>query len=635
MRKTKKNHYANLNQKDIADNKQFWRTVKPLLSDKSKSNEKITLVEGDKITSEDKSNAEILNSFFSNAVKNLKIPEFNDINPLAENIPHPAFKAILKYKNHSSIMAIKNARRNGLGFYFGEVSVGDICKELRRLNPRKAAQNTDIPIKILKENADIFSSYICDFFNETIRSGKFPSILKKANITPVFKKGFKGSKENYRPVSILPVTSKIFEKMISKQITSFMDPLLSKYQCGFRRGFSAQNCLLATLEKWKSSVDKGKVFGVLLTDLSKAFDCLSHELIIAKLNAYGFSLSALKLMQNYLVERKERTKINQAYSSWEEILFGVPQGSILGPILFNIFLSDLFLVVQNVDFASYAGDNTIYNSSENIDDVILSLQESSKQLFKWFSDNQMKSNSDKCHLIVSKNDTTEIQIGDSVIKSSSTEKLLGVNIDCKLNFDSHVKHLCNKANKKLRALARVTPYMTLEKKKIIMNSFFNAQFNYRPLIWMLHSRKNNNKIKYLHERCLRLIYSDKKSSYEKLLEKDGSVSIHHRNIQALAIEMFKVKHKLCPEITSDIFMERTNYHFNLRNRSDFITPQVNSVYHGTESITYLGPKIWDMVPDSIKEEKSLNSFKESIKLWVPINCPCRLCKVYLDGVGFI
>ena len=113
-----------------------------------------------------------------------------------------------------------------------------------------------------------------------------------------------------------------------------MDPLLSKYQCGFRRGFSAQNCLLAMLEKWKSSVDKGKAFGVLLTDFSQAFDWLSHELIIAKLNAYGFSLSALKLMQSYLSERKQRTKVNQAYSSWEEILFGVPQGCILAPIFF-------------------------------------------------------------------------------------------------------------------------------------------------------------------------------------------------------------------------------------------------------------------------------------------------------------
>ena len=213
-----------------------------------------------------------------------------------------------------------------------------------------------------------------------------------------------------------------------------MDPLLSKYQCEFRRGFSAQNCQLEMLEKCKLSVDKRETFGVLLTDLSKPFDCLSHELIIAKLNAYGFRLSALKLMQSYLSERKQRIKINQAYSSWEAILFGVSQVSILGSILLNIFLSDLFLVLQNVDFASYADDNTIYDADGNIDEVIFSLQEFSKKRFTWFADDQMKPNEDKCHLIVSKNELIEIQLGDFSIKNSGSETLLGVNIDSKLNF---------------------------------------------------------------------------------------------------------------------------------------------------------------------------------------------------------
>ena len=322
------------------------------------------------------------------------------------------------------------------------------------------------------------------------------------------------------------------------------------------------------LEKWKNAADKGKIFGALLTSLSKAFDSLSHDLLIAKLNAYGSSLPALKLVHNYLSNRKQRTKINNAYSSWEEILFGVQQGSILGPIIFNIFLSDLFLVVKDTDFASYADDNTIYDIGDSINDVIASLQDSSEKLFQWFSDNQLKGNTDKCRLIVSSDDPTEIQVGESVIKNTTCEKLLGVKIDNKLNFDEHVSGFCKKAANKLRALARVTSYMSLPKKKLLLNSFFNAQFNYCPLVWMMHSRSNNNKIKHLHDRCLRIV----QSSYENLLVKDGTVSMHHRKIQALAIEKYKIKNDLSTEILSNIFTQRTQNHYSLRNASDFQIP---------------------------------------------------------------
>ena len=134
------------------------------------------------------------------------------------------------------------------------------------------------------------------------------------------------------------------------------------------------------LERWKGAVDDKKVFGTLLTDLSKAFDCLSHELIIAKLNAYGFSLPALKLIYDYLSNRQQRTKINHDFSSWEEVLFGVPQSSVLGPILFNIFLSDLFLVIKETEYTSYGDDSTLYDTGNVIEDEISSLQESSEKL---------------------------------------------------------------------------------------------------------------------------------------------------------------------------------------------------------------------------------------------------------------
>ena len=158
--------------------------------------------------------------------------------------------------------------------------------------------------------------------------------------------------------------------------------------------------------------------------------------------------------------------------------------------------------MQNVDFASYADDNTIYDAAGNINVVTFSLQESSKKIIKWFADNQMKTNEDKCHLIANTNELTDIQIGDYSVKNSGSEKLFGVNIGSKLNFACHVNHLCNKANKKSRALIRVTPYMTLEKKKIVMNSFFNAQFNYCPFIWILHSRKIITKSNvYMNDGC--------------------------------------------------------------------------------------------------------------------------------------
>ena len=153
----------------------------------------------------------------------------------------------------------------------------------------------------------------------------FPTTLKLANIAPVYKKGSKNSKENYKSVSILPNISKIYERCLFKPMSNYFENIFSKYQCGFRQGLSAQYCLISMIEKWKKSVDKGKTFAALLTDLSKAFDCLPHDLIIAKLNAYGFSLSVARLMQSYLCNRKQRNKINTAYSSWKKSFLVFPK----------------------------------------------------------------------------------------------------------------------------------------------------------------------------------------------------------------------------------------------------------------------------------------------------------------------
>ena len=411
-----------------------------------------------------------------------------------------------------------------------------------------------IPPKIIKDNHDIFSQKLLVDFHMAIKFGIFPTNLKYADVSPVFKKGDRLDKANYRPVSILSALSKIFERLIFSQVNNFMDPKLSIYQCGFRKGTNAQNCILLMLEKWKKCLDgKGKT-GALLTDLSKDFDCLDHGLLIAKLDAYGFGCNALKLIYSYLTGRLQRVRINSTYSPWNEILYGVPQGSILGPLLFSIYLADLFLFCNETNIANYADDNSPFSCCKDIESVINQLQNDSKTLLTWFDNNRLKANPDKFHLILSDlNKENFIPLKQFKIYNSNCEKLLGIKIDRKLSFDEHVTSLCSKATQKLHALTRVARFMKLHQKRTIMRAFINSQFGYCPIVWMFCSRKLNNRINKIHERALRVVYNDHRSSFDELLLRDNSVTIHVRNLQALAIELYKVVNDISPEIMKQVF----------------------------------------------------------------------------------
>ena len=346
LKNAKKSFYGNLNPSIVCDNKIFWKKVKPLFSEKGSCPQNITLIENNVITDDDKVISETFNEFFSNVVTNLNIE--NNSNFVNNNIEEadPVLKSIRKYENHPSIFKIKEATNKLEHFTFQPTNLESAIKEILPLNGSKASPIYSIPLKIMKENYDILGLKVVIDFNSSVAFGTFPNNQKLADVIPIFKALDRFVKNNYRPASILPALSKIMERLLFYQIEKYMDGKLSMYQCGFRKGMSAQNCLLFMIEKWRKSLDnKGKT-GVLLTDLSKAFDCLNHELLIAKLSAYGFDCMSLKLIHSYLSDRLQRVKINSSYSSWWEIIFGVPQGSILGPLLFNIYLSDLFMILN-------------------------------------------------------------------------------------------------------------------------------------------------------------------------------------------------------------------------------------------------------------------------------------------------
>ena len=200
-------------------------------------------------------------------------------------------------------------------------------------------------------------------------------------------------------------------------------------------------------------------------------------------------------------------------SIWEDITSGVLQASILGPLLFNIFLCDIFFEDESSYFANYADDTTPYTVGSNTTEVLTNLSCHAQKLFTWLANNQMKANYDKCHLLLSTQESASIQVENFTIKSSKAKKLIGINIDNKLKFDIHVESIYQKANRKHNAFGKITNSMELPKRRILMNAFFKSQFNYCPTIWMFHNRSLNNKINRLHERCLKIIYNHNYRNY--------------------------------------------------------------------------------------------------------------------------
>ena len=388
------------------------------------------------------------------------------------------------------------------------------------------------------------------------------------------------------------------------------------------------------IEKWRKSLDEGGAFGALLTNLSKAFDCLPHELLIAKLHAYGVDIPSLKLLHSHLTKRKQRVKLNGTYSSWSEIILGVPQGSILGPLLFNIFLCDLFQFFSDLDITNYAYDNTPHSTNINLNKVLHDLEKMSDTLFKWFTDNLLKANSEKSHFLTSSAQEIQINIGGMAISNSKCVKLLGIHIDNKLTFEPHVRSLCKKASQKLNAFARIACSLKFHQRKLVLNTFITSQFSYAPVVWMFHNRKLNNHINRIHERALRIVYQDHNSTFEELLAKYGSFKIQDRNLQRLIIEIFKVKMKLAPEIMNEVF-DIIESPYPLRNELRFKSRNIRTVRYGIETAAFVGSRIWRYMPSELKESTSLNEFRSKIKTWKPENCPCKLCKIYLQRIGYL
>ena len=623
-----KNAKKNFLKSQITENteeksKNFWKLCKPFFTEKGfHYGQEFTLKTKRGTTSNENAIANIFNDYFTNITKCLKIPEWK---PDEQIIRTNSMNSLEFYETHQSVRDIKSFTSNAK-FSFRHVLPWEIYQTILELDDKKSTSG-NIPTKALKVIAREICVPLTDCINSGILNGIFPDELKLADVTPIYKKSDPDDKVNYRPISILPSLSKIYEKVIYKQLNSFFETKLSALLCGFRSKYSTQHALSNLLFDWQSCLDKSGVVGTILMDLSKAFDCLPHDLLLAKMHAYGVEHQSLKLIKSYLTNRHQRVKLNSVFSSWKQITIGVPQGSILGPLLFNIFLNDLLLKNLTSEVCNFADDNTLYKCGQYAEDVIAALQLDLKIVLNWFEANQMMANPGKFQfMLLGNKQSMNLEISEVKLKPAKSVKLLGLDIDHKLKFDSHISTICKIASAKIKSLSRIRNALDENQARLLYNSFILSQFNYCSIIWMFCSKSSYKKIEKIQKRGLRIVYNEQQMSLEELLSRDKGLSIHCKHIVMLLTEIYKTFSEENPSFMKNMFIKK-NVRYHLRISNLLSLPKTNTIKFGLYSLGFRASQLWNRLPDHIKNEISIKSFKSELKEnWQDIVCSCTICR---------
>ena len=598
--------------------------IKPFMTNKGMiANKDITLIDRENVITDVSELSQIFNKHYINIVEKRSL---NDSDVIG--------RIIKSYQNHPSVLKIKNKFGSDLNsFDFQQIKAPEVKKLLKEIDIKKAVGVDTIPPKLIKIGADIIAEPLTLATHCCLRQGIFPENAKVASVFPLDKgKPDKYDVLNYRPVSILSTFSKIYEKVIKNQLASYLDKYFSPLISAYRKSYSTQQVLIRLLEEWKEKLDKNFIVGAVLMDLSKAFDCIPHDLIIAKLAAYGFKRETLRLIYSYLNSRKQCVKKNNTYSDYNEIISGVPQGSILGPVFFNLSINDLFFFIEKVSMHNFADDNTLSAWGETVSKLIDTLELESNIAIDWLTKNEMIINPDKFQAIIldkKKSNLTNIPLAadNQTIKSVPSVELLGIHLDDKLNFNLHISNICRPAVNHLNALIRLKNYLSFNAKRVLINSYIISNINYCPLVWMFSTAKSLSKIESLQKRALRFLYNDYSISYEGLLEKAEKVKMNVYRLRNLYVEIYKTINKLNPEFMNNIFKVKENkrvareqYKLNLE------TPEWNQVTFGAKSLKVYGSKVWNSLLSHMKTSENLIQFKSLMKIGMAIRAVAQFAQ---------
>ncbi|MEE9189443.1 MAG: reverse transcriptase family protein [Candidatus Neomarinimicrobiota bacterium] len=473
----------------------------------------------------------------------------------------------------------------------------------------------DLSSRVIKDTITSISAPLCDIFNKSYSTGCFPDQLKIAKVIPIFKNDNPQLFNNYRPISVLNFFSKLLERLTYNRLKSFIWRHLSNNQFGFRDKYSTYMALTLLYDKISKNCESGNPSVGIFLDLSKAFDTINHEILLSKLNNYGIRGLANDWFRSYLSGRLQFVKFKDINSSYLEVTCGVPQGSILGPLLFILYINDISNSSNILNFILFADDTNVFHSDPNPVSLSNTVNTELQKVMKWFAVNKLSINLKKTHYMVFGPNAKSDLVHLNSISRVTVTKFLGVLIDRNLTWHDQILNVVKKVSKAIGILSRIRRLLPTSALTTIYSSIVLPHLQYCNIVWGNTYPTRLEPLYLLQKRAMRIIHnSDFRAHSAPLFRISKQLNIYDINIHQTASFMFQFINNTLPPGLEFSFISRTNFHrYATRSTDDFIIP-----HHSTRlrsfAISVSGPKIWNSLDSAIKQLPDIKSFRKKFKL---------------------
>lgn len=587
---SKRNYYGNL--LSNGDQKTAWRVINDALGRRSQRTNPSELCTNGRTTKDPNEICQLFNDFFCNIGPSLAATMISD-------------------RNISKFGTITPLRWN---IYLRPTTAAETTILINGLNSKKASGPDNIPVIFVKTHFNIFSLLLADIFNEMIETGVFPQCLKVAKVIPVYKSGDTKDPSNYRPISCLSVLDKIIEKLLVTRIMDYANHrnIISDHQYGFRQGKSTLSATCDLIEDIYDSLDKREIDGALFIDLKKAFDTIDHQLLLEKLDHYGFRGVARSLIQSYLSNRLQFVSIGDSRSNPGLVSTGVPQGSNLGPILFLLFINDLAKLVLHGKVRLFADDTSLFYEGIDCSTIQQHIKEDLEQLCSFFRTNLLSLNLTKTKYMLIHSPRRPLPVRQPIVVNNHTVEevsnypFLGLTLDNTMSWDAHINELKRKLSSISGVLRKVSSFLPQSALKALYFSLVHSRLIYLITVWGHASLSRLRELQVIQNRCLKTVLRKPHLFPTRQLYDDPNNSF--LPVRALH-ELQMLTH-----LWKNPSLGQSRMHVGRASRQEghFYLPMSRSEF-GRKKIKFIGCKIFNALPRSCKNATTLSSFKRSLK----------------------